>query len=110
MSDHDHEKKKVAVLLSTCPPDAAEPLATKLVEGGLVACVNVVPGVASVYRWEGKLEKSEESLLIIKCSRERVEEVTEEVLKNHPYSVPEVLGLRVKGGNPAYMDWVVSGG
>jgi periplasmic divalent cation tolerance protein len=110
MSDHDHDKKKVAVLLSTCPPDVADSLATKLVEGGLVACVNILPQVSSVYRWEGKLEKSQESLLVIKCSRERVEEVTAEILKHHPYSVPEVLGLRVKGGNPAYMDWVVAGG
>jgi periplasmic divalent cation tolerance protein len=106
----DHEKKKVAVLLSTCPPDSAEPLATALVEGGLVACVNIVPRVSSIYRWEGKLEKAEESLLVIKCSRERVDDVTAEILKRHPYAVPEVLGLRVKGGNPAYIDWVVAGG
>ena len=106
MSHHPGEKK-VCILLSTCPPEVAEQLATALVEKSHVACVNIVPQVTSIYRWQGKLERGSECLLVIKCAREQVKEVTAALLKEHPYEVPEVLALKVKGGNPAYLDWVV---
>ena len=111
MSHHDRsEKKRMRVILSTCPPAAAEGLATSLVEKGLVACVNIIPQVTSIYRWEGKLMREGESLLVIKCSEARVEEVTAAILAEHPYDVPEVVALKVKEGNPDYIEWVVSSG
>ena len=106
MSHHDDEKK-VCVLLSTCPSQEAERLATFLVEKGHAACVNILPQVTSVYRWEGKIQRDGESLLVIKCPRERAEDVTRALVEEHPYDVPEVIVLKVKGGNPAYLDWVI---
>ena len=103
----EEDEKKVCVLFSACPPDEAERLATFLVEKHHAACVNIIPAVTSIYRWEGKLEREAESLLVIKCARDRVREVTEALLKEHPYDVPEVIALKVRGGNPAYLNWVV---
>ena len=108
MSHHGHDdEKKICVILSTCPPNDAERLASFLVETGHAACVNVLPQVTSVYRWEGKVKHDSESLLVIKCPRERVDALTEALTKEHPYDVPEVIVLKVKGGNPAYLDWVI---
>ncbi len=103
----DDDEKKVCVLLSTCAPQDAERLASFLVEGGHAACVNIVPQVTSVYRWEGKVERAAESLLVIKCPRDRAEAVTGALVKEHPYEVPEVIVLKVKGGNSKYLDWVL---
>ena len=98
---------EVCVLLSTCPPAEAERLATLLVAGGHAACVNIAPRVTSVYRWEGKLQKDEESLLVIKCARARVEAATAALVAAHPYDVPEVIALDVAAGHPPYLDWVL---
>jgi len=105
--EHHHDDKKVCVLLSTCAPQDAERLASFLVEGGHAACVNIVPLITSVYRWEGKVNRDAESLLVIKCPRERAEAVSAALVEEHPYDVPEVIVLKVKGGNTQYLDWVV---
>lgn len=108
---HDEkDEKKVCVLFSTCPPNEAERLAAFLVEKKYVACVNIIPAVTSIYRWKGNIERDAESLLVIKCARHRVKEVTEALVEEHPYDVPEVIVLKVKGGNPAYLNWVVESG
>jgi periplasmic divalent cation tolerance protein len=99
---------KVRVLLSTCPQAKAEELATFLVESSLAACVNIVPLVTSVYRWEGKLQKEPESLLVIKCPKTTAKTAVKRLVEKHPYDVPEVLVLATKGGNPDYMDWVAA--
>ena len=96
----------VRVILCTCPREAVEALVARLVESRLVACVNVVSGVRSVYRWEGKLESDTESLLIMKTQRARMESVIEAIEDAHPYEVPEVLALPVESGSSAYLDWV----
>jgi len=98
---------EIGLLISTCPPAAAEELAAKLVESRRAACVNIVDRVRSVYRWKGEIEKDDESLLIIKCPRGREEEVRDALIEAHPYDVPEVLILPVSGGNAAYLEWVV---
>lgn len=99
---------KVRVLLSTCPQEKAEELATFLVESNLAACVNIVPLVTSVYRWEGKLQKEPESLLVIKCPKSTAKAAVEALVEKHPYDVPEVLVLATKGGNPHYLAWVAA--
>jgi periplasmic divalent cation tolerance protein len=104
--EHRHHEPEVRVLLSTCPPADAERLAAFLVERGLAACVNIVPGVTSVYRWEGKVTRDAESLLVIKCPKHRVDEVTKALVEEHPYDVPEVIALKVKGGHAPYLSWV----
>lgn len=100
------ENKKVALLLSQCPAGDAERLARFLVEGNHAACVNIVPQVSSVYRWQGKIEQAAECMLIIKCPREKAAMVSALLVKEHPNDLPEVLVVDVVGGNPAYLDWV----
>ena len=97
---------EIRILLCTCPPDAAEAVATALLEQRLVACVNAVPGVVSRYWWQGKLEKDTETLLVLKTDAARVAEVVAALPAIHPYEVPELLSVPVDAGNPAYLDWV----
>ena len=97
----------VSVVLCTCPPPEAERLATTIVKSGHAACVNILPAVNSIYRWKGKLEKATESLLVIKCPADRVDELTAAIRAAHPYDVPEVVALPVASGNDAYLRWVV---
>lgn len=106
--DGDDPEKKICVLLSTCPRNDAERLASFLVENRHAACVNILPQVTSVYRWEGQVKHDSESLLVIKCPRDLAQAASEALVKEHPYDVPEVIVLKVKGGNPAYLDWVVA--
>ena len=94
------------VVLVTAPEDAAGALARALVDERLAACVNIVPSVRSVYRWEGRLEEDTEVLLVAKTNIERVPELSERVRELHPYDLPETLALPVSGGSPAYLGWV----
>ena len=84
----------------------AASIAEGLVEGRLAACVSTVDGVSSTYRWQGKLEKSKESLLIIKTRKTLAEDVEQFVKKNHPGTTPEVIFLDVAHGGKAYLDWL----
>lgn len=84
----------------------ADALAEGLVSSRLAACVNAVPGVASVYWWKGKVEKAEEVLLVAKTRTALLPELCEYVRKNHPHSVPEVVSFPVEDGHAPYLDWV----
>ncbi len=97
----------VVVFCSVGRPEDAERIAQALVEKRLAACVNVVPGVLSLYRWEGKVQRDVERLLIIKTTRERFNDLHEALLKVHPYELPELLVLPVVGGHVPYMEWVI---
>lgn len=98
---------EVHVVLITAPDaETGGRLARSLVEERLAACVNVVPGVRSIYRWEGKIHEDLEVLLIVKTSSDRTAALAERVNALHPYDVPEVLALRSGGGSRAYLDWV----
>ncbi|KEP67431.1 UNVERIFIED_CONTAM: divalent cation tolerance protein, CutA1 family protein [Hammondia hammondi] len=100
-------KNAVQVAYVTCKDKSqAEEVASKLVENRLAACVNIVPGITSIYEWEGKMEKDEEVLLIVKTRKELAAEVVAAVRKWHSYDVPEVIFLDVVGGNEPYLDWV----
>ena len=94
-------------MLSTCPdPETARGLAADLVENRLAACVNIVPGLTSVYRWEGRTEESPECLMLIKTSEESVARLRDRIVELHPYELPEVVAVPVVDGLPAYLDWV----
>lgn len=98
---------KPIVVLSTCADaETAERIATRLVEGGLAACVSVVPQVRSIYDWQGKLERNAESLLVIKTGNERLEEIEEVVKEISGYEVPEVIALDIVGGAEDYLRWL----
>lgn len=86
----------------------AETIALALVEKGLAACVNVVPGVVSTYRWKGKVEKSDEALLVIKTHGERLEDLKAALLAAHLYEVPELIAIPIADGLSPYLEWVAS--
>jgi len=94
------------VCLVTTPPDRARPIAAALVERELVACVNIVAGVQSVYRWQGAVEYDEESLLVIKTTGDAVAALNEALAELHPYETFELVALDVAGGSPDYLDWI----
>ncbi len=94
------------VCLVTAPQPNAHAIAAKLVEGELAACVNIVPLVQSIYRWEGKIQEDGEALLIVKTTRAAVaglEALLEEI---HPYDTFELVALDVVAGARGYLDWV----
>lgn len=91
----------------TCPnEESAKKLASDLVTGKLAACVNMIPNIQSIYEWEGKINEDLEYLLMIKTTTENVEELTTYVRENHPYSVSEVISVKIESGNPPYLDWI----
>ena len=95
------------VVLVTAPSEAMVlELGRRLVDDRLAACVSVMPGVTSIFMWEGKREEASEALLVIKTRAERYPALQQRVLELHPYSVPEVLALAVEAGAPAYLRWV----
>jgi periplasmic divalent cation tolerance protein len=96
------------VVLCSAPADKAEGIARAVLEKRLAACVNIVPGVVSLYWWEGKLERGGESLLVIKTRASLVDEVTSVICAVHPYEVPEVIALPVEPGvgNSTYRAWI----
>ena len=96
------------LVLCTVPDEqCARRLAATLVEDALAACVNIVRGISSVYRWEGKVQQNEELLLLIKTTRQvPMQEIRERLLTLHPYDVPEFLLVPVSSGLEKYLAWV----
>lgn len=93
--------------LSTCPDaETAARIARTLVEERLAACVNRIPGVASTYRWQGKIHDDAEVLLVIKTTRERLDDLRQRLAEMHPYEVPELVAFDIAGGLPAYLEWL----
>lgn len=96
----------VAILTTTSKGDEATEIATTLVNEGLAACVNIVPGVRSIYRWEGKVHDDAEQLLVVKTTSARQSAVVERIQQLHSYDCPEAIALPVIGGSLAYLEWV----
>ena len=94
------------VCLVTAPLDRAAPIADALVERGLVACVNIVRAVQSVYRWKGAVEHDDEALLVLKTTRAAVGALNDALAQLHPYETFELVALDVAGGSPDYLDWI----
>ena len=94
------------VCLVTAPPDRAREIAEALVERRLVACVNVVPLVHSVYRWQGAVEHDDEALLVVKTTRAAVASLKDALGELHPYENFELVALVVQDGARAYLDWI----
>lgn len=99
--------RSLRVVLSTAPSDAAaRRIARTVVEERLAACVNLVPGVTSIYRWSGAVQEDSEVLLVMKTCAERVDELVGRVRVLHEYALPEVIALPVDAGSEDYVRWV----
>jgi periplasmic divalent cation tolerance protein len=93
--------------LISAPEDGdSAKLARLIVDSKLAACVNIIPGMKSVYWWKGKVEESAECLLLAKTDKLKVKALIKLVKANHPYAVPEVISLRIKEGNRDYLRWI----
>ena len=99
----------VIVVFSTFPSeDKAADIARTLVSEQLCACVNLVPPVRSIYRWQHEICDERETLAIIKTTRERFDALKARLIALHPYEVPEVIALPVEAGHEPYLDWVAA--
>lgn len=95
------------VVLCTCPDQpSADRLCEALLTARLAACINQLPAVTSVYRWEGKVERASEIQLIIKSASRHSAAIEQCILAHHPYRVPEILVLPVQGGHAPYLGWI----
>jgi periplasmic divalent cation tolerance protein len=95
------------IVLSTFPnPEKAAEIGRVLVDEQLAACVNIIPQVRSIYRWEGAVQDDSETLAIIKTTAERFDDLAARVTALHPYQVPELIALPITEGLPAYLAWL----
>jgi len=95
------------IVYTTCDSEAAAvQLARDLVDKRLAACVNILSGVRSIYRWKDKTEDTSEWMLVIKTSRERFADLSAQIQKLHTYEVPEVIAIPIVDGSEAYLDWL----
>ena len=95
------------LVLSTCPdPQTADAIATRWSSERLAACVNVLPGVRSTYRWQGAVERADEVLLLIKTTADRQDALIARLQALHPYELPEVIAVEAAAASPRTCDWV----
>ena len=95
------------MVLCTCPDEqVASTIADKLVEEGMAACVNIMPGILSVYQWQGDVEHGNEVLLIIKTRQECYMELEDTILQLHPYELPEIIAVSIERGLSGYLEWI----
>jgi len=95
------------IVLSTAgSEDEARKIAHHLVEHHLAACVNLVPQIESIYRWQGKIESSQEWLLVIKTTAEKFPAVRDAIRELHSYELPECIAISVEDGSADYLEWI----
>ncbi len=95
------------MVLNTCPDEqTAAALARALIEARLAACVNIVPGLRSIYHWEERLQEGTEVLLLIKTTSDRYPQVEDFIRQRHPYSLAEIISIPITGGLPGYLRWI----
>lgn len=96
----------ILVLITASNPEEASKIANILVESKLAACVNIVREVTSLYWWEGRIESGRESLLLVKTTIEKLDNLVRRVREVHSYSVPEIIAIPILGGNKDYLHWI----
>jgi len=99
--------QELVVLITAPSMEVAEKLAHALVEARLAACVNLLPAVQSIYRWEGQVQSEQEILMLVKTRLELFEsQLVPAVQALHPYQVPEIVALPLVAGSQSYLDWI----
>jgi len=97
------------LIYCTCPnQETAELIARHLVAGKLVACVNILPGVSSVYEWQGQIETAQEHLLLVKSRTDRYAAIETAIKAIHPYEIPEIIAVAIDNGSKDYLQWIDS--
>ena len=96
----------IIILTTVSSKKEAEIIGSKLIDKELAACVNIIPNIKSIYRWEGKINKDSEYLLIIKTVKRAEEDVFENIRKLHSYDTPEMISIPITGGEKSYLNWL----
>lgn len=95
------------LVLCTCPDaDTAQRIAGHLIDARLAACVNILPGILSVYHWQGKRESAQEQLLLIKTTDAAYKQLEQAIVEQHPYELPEVIAVSIENGLADYLAWI----
>lgn len=95
------------LVMTTCPDtEHAQALAVQLIEARLAACINQLPGIRSVYRWEGELKSGSEVLLMIKTPADKWQALEAAIKADHPYELPEIIAVPISNGHQPYLDWI----
>ena len=95
------------LVLCTCPnTTVAKEIAECLVNAELAACVNIIPNIMSVYRWQGKIECDQEVQLMIKTTSTHFNQITDKIRQLHPYDTPEIIALNIQQGDERYLNWI----
>ena len=96
----------IIILTTVSSKKEAELIGSKLIDKELAACVNIIPNIKSIYRWEGKINKDSEYLLIIKTVKRAEEDVFENIRKLHSYNTPEMISFPITGREKSYLNWL----
>lgn len=100
-------KHAYQIVLTTCPDETiAKKIAEELVAAGFAACVNILPSMQSVYRWQGKIESAQENLLLIKSETEKFDAIQRQICARHPYELPEIIAVPIVDGLQGYLSWL----
>ena len=103
------EKDTAILVYATFPSlDEAERIGGRLVEDGLAACVNILPGMVSIYVWQGQRQRDSECAMIIKSRAALADRIVETVRSLHPYDNPALVVLEIASGSPPFLDWILA--
>ena len=102
-----HDQFKALLVWCTCPSsEVADRIAQQIVEKRLAACANIIPGVKSVYRWQGKIIQDQECIMMIKTTKDQFDALAAEIIEMHPYELPELITVNIDQGLEAYLQWI----
>jgi periplasmic divalent cation tolerance protein len=97
------------IIFCTCPDkDTAEKIASLLLNDKLAACINILPGITSMYLWHEQIESAQEQLLLIKANKTCYQAIEKAIQKHHPYELPEIIAVSIDNGLPEYLHWIDS--
>jgi len=100
------EEEYIVVYCTVPNVDVAHAVSDHLVFNGLAACVNIIPGLTSIYRWKGEICRDTELLLIIKTRKSQFDPLKNAIIQKHPYQVPEIISLTIADGHQPYLSWI----